>query len=238
MVDLAAFRRTVEELSGFVSAAGGQGEGTRWLRRVATRCEGLARLDDPDRIVPALTRLLRSQPRRMTKGEQFEGDAAAWDAWNAFKGDSRKSPVRRGALRDALRAPFDRWLAPRLVRLFPVVTALYERVKARHRSVDQLDLLLKLRDLLAGNKAVRADYQGLFDHVLVDEFQDTDPLQAEVLLYLCEAGAVADGPQDVALAPGRLTIVGDPKQSIYRFRRADVAMYAAKRQGKNCYVIT
>jgi ATP-dependent helicase/nuclease subunit A len=59
----------------------------------------------------------------------------------------------------------------------------------------------------------------------VDEFQDTDPLQAEIVLYLCEREPVADRWEDVVLRQGALTLVGDPKQSIYRFRRADVATY-------------
>jgi ATP-dependent helicase/nuclease subunit A len=72
---------------------------------------------------------------------------------------------------------------------------------------------------------VRAEFQRLFDHIFVDEFQDTDPLQAEIILFLCEREAVAERWGQVVLRPGSLTLVGDPKQSIYRFRRADVAMY-------------
>ncbi|MBM4398680.1 MAG: UvrD-helicase domain-containing protein, partial [Deltaproteobacteria bacterium] len=88
-----------------------------------------------------------------------------------------------------------------------------------------LDLLIKLRDLVRDHAGARARCQGLFDHILVDEFQDTDPLQAEIVLFLCEDGACANRFEDVALGPHRLTVVGDPQQSIYRFRRADVAMY-------------
>ena len=116
-------------------------------------------------------------------------------------------------------------MASRLVRLFPVVMALYEKVKNRQGQLDQLDLLFKLRSLLTNNAEVRAEFQGMFDHIFVDEFQDTDPLQAEIVLFLCEREPVASRWQDVALAAGKLTVVGDAKQSIYRFRRADVAMY-------------
>jgi len=61
----------------------------------------------------------------------------------------------------------------------------------------------------------------------VDEFQDTDPLQAEILLLLA-----ADNPKHsesfkARPVPGKLFLVGDPKQSIYKFRRADVQMYQA-----------
>jgi ATP-dependent helicase/nuclease subunit A len=79
------------------------------------------------------------------------------------------------------------------------------------------------------------------DHVFVDEFQDADPLQAEIVLYLCERGAVAERWEDVPLRPGALTLVGDPKQSIYRFRRADVAMYDRVRRvvaGQDALTVT
>ena len=59
----------------------------------------------------------------------------------------------------------------------------------------------------------------------MDEFQDTDPLQAEILLLLSAADPEATDWRTVVPVPGRLFIVGDPKQSIYRFRRADVAIY-------------
>src|SRR5262249_22438523 len=146
----------------------------------------------------------------------------AWAVWKIYIGTDK---ARARALRDDLCGPLNRWLATRLVRLFPVVVALYEKAKTRHRKLDQLDLLIKLRDLVAGNRGVRAEFQRLFDHIFVDEFQDTDPLQAEIILFLCERNAVAAGWDQVVLRPGSLTLVGDPKQSIYRFRRADVAMY-------------
>ena len=59
----------------------------------------------------------------------------------------------------------------------------------------------------------------------MDEFQDTDPLQAEIVLLLSGSDPAVARWQDVRPAPGKLFIVGDPKQSIYRFRRADVGTY-------------
>jgi ATP-dependent exoDNAse (exonuclease V) beta subunit len=56
--------------------------------------------------------------------------------------------------------------------------------------------------------------------LLIDEFQDTDPLQVEIAL------AFATDPATGRIEPGRLFLVGDPKQSIYRFRRADMAVYS------------
>jgi ATP-dependent exoDNAse (exonuclease V) beta subunit len=61
--------------------------------------------------------------------------------------------------------------------------------------------------------------------VLVDEFQDTDPLQAEILMLLAAADPGESDWTRARPGPGKLFVVGDPKQSIYRFRRADIALY-------------
>ena len=101
----------------------------------------------------------------------------------------------------------------------------YGRLKTDAGSVDFVDLLLRARDLIHDDDGVRRDMQERYARIFVDEFQDTDPLQAEILLLLA-----ADDPdqrdwREVTPAAGKLFIVGDPKQSIYRFRRADVGVY-------------
>jgi ATP-dependent exoDNAse (exonuclease V) beta subunit len=103
----------------------------------------------------------------------------------------------------------------------------YESAKRGRAVVDYADLLLKARDVLLRSVPVRRYFQRRFDFILVDEFQDTDPLQAEIALLLAEDPRVEPAPvwRTVRLAPGKLFVVGDPKQSIYRFRRADVAIY-------------
>ncbi len=87
------------------------------------------------------------------------------------------------------------------------------------------DLLIWARDLVRDNREVRTYFQQKFACILVDEFQDTDPLQAELIIFLCGDGAKADDWREAKLRAGSLFVVGDPKQSIYRFRRADIAMY-------------
>jgi ATP-dependent helicase/nuclease subunit A len=101
----------------------------------------------------------------------------------------------------------------------------YEDLKARAGALDFLDLLLKARALVTSNDAVRRGFQARFTHLFVDEFQDTDPLQAEILLLLAAADPTHVDWRTAVPVPGRLFIVGDPKQSIYRFRRADVGIY-------------
>ena len=86
---------------------------------------------------------------------------------------------------------------------------------------------------------MRRALQQKFRHLLVDEFQDTDPIQAEIVFWLAEDGGATSAatsrraPADwrkVPLRPGALFVVGDPKQSIYRFRRADIDIYNIVRQ--------
>jgi len=97
--------------------------------------------------------------------------------------------------------------------------------KAELGMLDFQDLLLLARNLLQGNKEVRRYFQERIRYLLVDEFQDTDPLQVEVVFFLAEDGTQAEKWEDVVVAPGKLFLVGDPKQSIYRFRRADIETY-------------
>lgn len=101
----------------------------------------------------------------------------------------------------------------------------YERLKTRTGILDFHDLLLKTRDLLARDQRVRNELQQRFDYLLVDEFQDTDPLQAEILVLLAASEPDEDRWLQARVVPGKLFVVGDPKQSIYRFRRADVGLY-------------
>jgi ATP-dependent helicase/nuclease subunit A len=108
--------------------------------------------------------------------------------------------------------------------------AAMEEEKARRGILDFQDLLILSRNLLRDNKEVREYFQKNFRYLLVDEFQDTDPLQVEVVFFLAEEGAQANRWEEVGLQPGKLFLVGDPKQSIYRFRRADIETYEKARE--------
>ena len=89
----------------------------------------------------------------------------------------------------------------------------YQRLKTERGVLDYLDLLLKARDALRDREGVRRYFRERIRLLIIDEFQDTDPLQVEIARLL--AGE----------APGALVVVGDAKQSIYRFRRADVDLF-------------
>ncbi|HTK88109.1 MAG TPA: 3'-5' exonuclease, partial [Nitrospiraceae bacterium] len=80
--------------------------------------------------------------------------------------------------------------------------------------------------LLRDHPLIRRELKRQFRSILVDEFQDTDPVQYEMILYLAEApGLETSDWRTIVLEPGKLFIVGDPKQSIYAFRRADMEAY-------------
>jgi len=114
-----------------------------------------------------------------------------------------------------------------------MIGAFVETEVGRRRQTGELsfhDLLVLARRVLRSNPTVREQLHQRYTRVLLDEFQDTDPIQIELAVLLAANGVVGERPwQDLApeLEPGRLIVVGDPKQSIYRFRRADIAVYAA-----------
>jgi ATP-dependent exoDNAse (exonuclease V) beta subunit len=225
---LDAARAAAERAAEMIGKMRGADFGHRQLQRMVRTLRRLREVDDPAEAFRIVQEAQRG--RQLYKGRDFNDDSFAWSIYSAIRPDS----VKLDSLAQKLKGPH-RWLATRLVRLFPVVCAMYERVKAEHEVVDYLDLLIKLRDLLRDHHDARRFYQGLFDHIFVDEFQDTDPLQCEIVFFLSEDGVHSDDWTRVRLAPGKLTIVGDPQQSIYRFRRADIMMYgqAAERLAAN-----
>jgi len=189
--------------------------------REATQLEAVAGRDY-DGLEAELRELARN--RRRFRGWQWKGSAKT-----TFGALSRDDVL---AHRDRVKASLaafieasDADLAPLVHEALRTAIADYELLKMKAGRLDFLDLLIKTRNLVRDNAAVREDLQKRFTHFFVDEFQDTDPLQAEILLLLA-----ADDPKEAnwraaRSVPGKLFLVGDPKQSIYRFRRADVALY-------------
>ncbi len=104
-------------------------------------------------------------------------------------------------------------------------TARYQALKGAAGALDFTDLLAKARDLIRGNRDVRRYLQTRFDRIFIDEFQDTDPIQAEILMLLAAEDPDEADWQKVSPRRGKLFIVGDPKQAIYRFRGTDVGTY-------------
>jgi ATP-dependent helicase/nuclease subunit A len=109
--------------------------------------------------------------------------------------------------------------------LVPFAEDFRERfIREGHLSFD--GLLVRARNLVRDQVRVRADLKRRYRTILIDEFQDTDPIQYEILLYLAEqSGQTAMDWRQVRVVPGKVFVVGDPKQSIYAFRRADIEAY-------------
>ena len=123
-----------------------------------------------------------------------------------------------------------------LAGLVPLAEPVMDRFREHKRAAALLDfddLIFSARDLLCDHDEVRRALAARYRHVLVDEFQDTDPLQTEIFWRLCgeppEHGDAGDWTA-FTLRPGALFLVGDPKQAIYRFRGADIAAYVRARE--------
>jgi len=102
---------------------------------------------------------------------------------------------------------------------------IYVSLKQEDGGHDFTDLLQTVATGLKSQPQLRRYFQQRYTHVLVDEFQDTDPIQAELILYLTSENVTEQRWDHCAPRPGALFLVGDPKQSIYRFRRGDIVTY-------------
>ena len=218
------------------------------LRELAAFAALAERAEDPrDRLGQLcgkldrwLAELARREAVRTRDHDGLEAELADIKRWWEWKQSPGRSPYFGANLlradvvaqRDAARTHLETFLraadadlAARLhAELAPLVTA-YEDRKARAGELDFLDLLAYTRDLLKGDPQVRREMQARFTHFFIDEFQDTDPLQVEILLLLCADDPACADPAHVRVRAGKLFVVGDPKQAIYRFRRADITLY-------------
>ncbi len=173
-------------------------------------------------------------------GALAEGSKTAWQSrWGG--GQVGKELARRlqaacekycaedGPARRAL----DRWWAYRYTKAIRFASGVAEAYRAERLATGRLtfqDLLMEAARLLRESAESRADLGRRFRFLLVDEFQDTDPVQAEVLFLLASENGAERSWRRAIPRPGALFVVGDPKQSIYRFRRADIAVYQEVRE--------
>jgi ATP-dependent helicase/nuclease subunit A len=102
----------------------------------------------------------------------------------------------------------------------------YDRLRQDRGLLSFQDLLCRAASLLADSPEARRSFRSRYTHILVDEFQDTDPVQADMLLLLTATDPNQRQARRCVPASGSLFVVGDPKQSMYRFRRADIVTYS------------
>jgi ATP-dependent exoDNAse (exonuclease V) beta subunit len=108
------------------------------------------------------------------------------------------------------------------------VLAAYDSFKRAVAVLDFDDLLYRACNLVRYHEPVRQALGARYRHILIDEFQDTDPVQAEILFAIA-AEERSESWAESRLRPGALFMVGDPKQAIYRFRGADIVSYRLAR---------
>jgi len=188
-------------------------------RRLPRIIGHLGELDTPARLVQALSLFRKGKltQKEWIKEEQFtreeaKAEKARWD-------DFREQVV--GPTEQA-------WYELRYATVIEVLRGaeqVYEGLRSERGLLNFQDLLLRAAELLRGQPHIRRYFAGRLTHLLVDEFQDTDPIQAEVMLLLTADDAHETDWRRCRPRPGSLFVVGDPKQSIYRFRRADIVTY-------------
>ena len=123
----------------------------------------------------------------------------------------------------ALAGPLAQWRAYRYQFVIPLLErarAHYEHLRLAEGLLSFHDLLERTARLLRKCPEVRVAFAKRHPFLLVDEFQDTDPLQAEILLLLTANADTATDWRIASIKPGSLFVVGDPKQSIYAFTGA------------------
>ena len=158
------------------------------------------------------------------EGLKLTGRHGQGGNWGGRIDDVREACARAEQARlDLLGATYDAVLGELGSRLasFVMTAADERRVEGR---LGFHDLLVHARSLLRHDDGAVTSLRRRYRRLLIDEFQDTDPIQVELAARLA---AAVDGSADLAHAePGGLFVVGDPKQSIYRFRRADIELFA------------
>ncbi len=197
--------------------------------------------DDPgnDKLIPAmrdLVRRLRRADLSEAAGlfEVFDSMKKASVIQKVWPGKKAQAVAERDGwerFREDVARPFIEQVHERryalAVRALERARDVYDRLRADLQALNFQDLLLAAARMLREHAHVRRYFRARFTHLLVDEFQDTDPIQAEVMLLLTADDPEENRWRECRPVAGSLFVVGDPKQSIYRFRRADIVTYNA-----------
>lgn len=173
-----------------------------------------ASLDEREARLPAIALALRSSGQGTQKN--WGGKERVEDARATFKQVCDEVSEALTGLRSQALAG----LLPTVVR-FAIEDS---QARLRDGELPFDDLILRLANLLRDDPGARRRLRARYSALLIDEFQDTDPLQVRIAL------AFARDPETGVMESSRLFLVGDPKQSIYRFRRADMAIYSGTRE--------
>jgi ATP-dependent helicase/nuclease subunit A len=183
----------------------------------ARRLIGMGYLDDNRKLIHLLG-IFPSTPRVTIK------------KWGGLASDRVKAigeemgSLREGAICSALRSWGEHLHKP-IMEFVENGVSEYRRWREERSLLNFQDLLTFTAAMLRRNREVRGYFKSSISRLLVDEFQDTDPIQAEIITLLTGEDNSEDNWRLLTAHPGSLFVVGDPKQSIYRFRRADIDTY-------------
>jgi ATP-dependent exoDNAse (exonuclease V) beta subunit len=197
-------------------------ERTRLERALAAAAAQLGGVASNKTVEAALEQIEGCGKALSALAEGALGDA---DVFDGLRVKRRNAVALRDPVFDELDAALDAWKAVcagkrayadyvLMAKLLELYGRRYDAAKDALSALDFDDLELRARDLLRDAPALRAAVRERFAHVMVDEFQDTNPLQNELL------DLVSDG---------NLFTVGDERQSIYGFRNADVSVFRERR---------
>ncbi|MDH7498466.1 MAG: UvrD-helicase domain-containing protein, partial [Syntrophomonadaceae bacterium] len=238
--DLAAVRRRTEDfirgVARFLPRGVPEERYDELQKRIARLQRRLHFLGPGDASLVELLRLCERKPPRV-----------AFKRWDTRQ-DAECALEELTRFREEVACPFLRqwreYLYPEVIDFVQPAVQHCAGMRQASSRLNFQDLLLRARDLLRDHPHVRRYFQRRWRRVLVDEFQDTDPLQAEILFYLTGTDVEQRDWRLLAPRAGSLFVVGDPKQSIYRFRRADIDTYNEVRElieqagGRTLYLTT
>ncbi|MHB1346210.1 MAG: UvrD-helicase domain-containing protein [Candidatus Humimicrobiaceae bacterium] len=162
-----------------------------------------------------------------------------WPDGNSKECREKMTDLQDRLLKPALKS-WQEYTHKPLIEFIKKGTDFYRKRRKFNSVLNFGDLLTMTSDLLRDNSEVRNYFKRKFTHILVDEFQDTDPVQAEIILFLTGSDIEEKNWRYITPERGSLFLVGDPKQSIYRFRRADIDIYNAVKEifsGECCEVL-
>jgi ATP-dependent helicase/nuclease subunit A len=204
-----------------------------WLLRT-TPCIGPLTQPDVDLVLRDTPRLAQAEKVAAAVDELVEAAKVVKERGKAWRSDADYEAVKKAfeGFREELPERLKLFLTPaedvaasvrvgqQFLRVAGQVIQRYRRLKQRAGFLDFQDLLVLARDLLRDHADVRAQAQRRYRFLLIDELQDTDPVQMELVELLCGG----------ELTAGKLFAVGDVKQSIYRFRGAEVRQFQKLRE--------
>jgi ATP-dependent helicase/nuclease subunit A len=207
-----------------------------WLRNLESRATALIKLHTENRQNEKLLRASLTVIREFLQHGRFSDNAPS-EARAQVAEKSINKDLQGWSEVDAIEAQELVRAAKGLVQVDAGLTRLlwellvpfiekFREIFVREGFVSFDGLLMRARNLVRDRPRVREELKRQFRAILIDEFQDTDPIQYEIILYLAEQADQATKEwRNVKLTPGKIFVVGDPKQSIYAFRRADIEAY-------------